>query len=350
MSYSFSTPTRLMLAAVTMVLLAGCSEPPLYRDQIFAFGTVIDITLSDVTPQQADKAIEILNDDFNYMHITWNPWQLSALNRTNNLLQTGAGFSAAPSVLPLILRARELSRDSNGLFNPAIGQLIRLWGFHTETPENEFPPDADEIKALVSSRPSLDDLILDGINMRTDNKTVYIDLGAFAKGYGVDVAIKHLREIGIQNAIINAGGDLRAIGTRNSRPWHIGIRHPRSKDVLASIDIQGDESVFTSGDYERYYDYEGTRYHHILDPRTGYPATDTTSVTVVHTDGATADAATTALFIAGPKDWYAIAKKMGIKYVMLVAKDGSIHMNPAMAGRIKFEGAKPTTISISAPL
>lgn len=350
MSYLYAHMARLAPALLFTVLLSACSEPPLHRDQLFAFGTVIDITLSDVTPQQAEKALEILNDDFNYMHTTWHPWQRSALSRTNSLLQTGARFSVAPSVLPLILRARELSRASDGLFNPAIGQLIKLWGFHSESSDTELPPDADAIKALMDMRPSLGDLVVDGITMRTANKSVYIDLGAFAKGYGVDVAIGHLREIGVHNAIINAGGDLRAIGTHGSRPWHIGIRHPRSKEVLASVDIQGDESVFTSGDYERYFEYKGKRYHHILDPRTGYPAADTTSVTVIHSDGATADAATTALFVAGPKDWHRIAKQMGIKYVMLVATDGSVYMNPAMASRIRFEGAKPGSIHISPPL
>ena len=139
-----------------------------------------------------------------------------------------------------------------------------------------------------------------------------------------------LRARGIHNAIVNAGGDLRAIGTHGARPWHIGIRHPRKDGILASIDSAGDTSIFTSGDYERLFEVNGKRFHHILDPRTGYPATGTVAVTVVHENGAIADAAATALFVAGPADWADIARQMGIDRVMLVDSEGTIHMTPAM--------------------
>ena len=120
--------------------------------------------------------------------------------------------------------------------------------------------------------------------------------------------------------------------------------------MLASLEVQGDESVFTSGDYERYYEYQGKRYHHILDPRTGYPSQGATSVTVIHDNGAEADAAATALMVAGPKDWYEVARHMGIKYVMLVDDEGVVHMNPAMAARVHFEGAQPPKVILSREL
>jgi thiamine biosynthesis lipoprotein len=111
----------------------------------------------------------------------------------------------------------------------------------------------------------------------------------------------------------------------------------------------GDESVFTSGDYERNFNWKGKRYHHIIDPRTGYPAIGTKSVTVIHQDAATADAAATALFVAGPDNWYNIAQKMGIKYVLLVDSQDRAHMNPAMKRRLKFDG-KQFKIHLSPPL
>jgi len=270
--------------------------------------------------------------------------------RINGLLQTGIPFSVAPSTLPLIQRAQELSVASNGLFNPAIGKLIKLWGFQDDIRENEIPPDNDKILELVNQHPAMSDIIINGITLQGKNPAVSLDFGAFAKGYGVDVGIKHLRDLGIHNAIINAGGDLRAIGKRGHRPWRIGIRDPRKEGVIASIDMGEDESIFTSGDYERFFEYEGKRYHHIIDPRTGYPAEHTRSVTVIHTNGAEADAAATALFVAGPKEWHTIAKALNIKYVMLIDNNGVVHMNPAMAKRIQFEVTPVPEIHLSPPL
>jgi thiamine biosynthesis lipoprotein len=181
------------------------------------------------------------------------------------------------------------------------------------------------------------DITYTDVTMRGHNKAVQLDFGGIAKGMAVDIAIEHLRELGVNNAIINMGGDLRAIGSKGGKPWKIGIRHPRRNGVIASLETRGDESIFTSGDYERYFEYEGKRYHHILDPRTGYPAEGVTSVTVIHQEGVVADAATTALFIAGPDQWLDIARSMGVHDVMLIESNGRIHLTPSMQQRIQFE-------------
>ena len=134
------------------------------------------------------------------------------------------------------------------------------------------------------------------------------------------------------------------------RPWRIGIRHPRKNQLIASIETRGEESIFTSGDYERSFMYNGKRYHHILDPRTGYPAQGTQSVTVIHTDSGLADAAATALFIAGPEDWIKIAKKLKLTQVMLIDDKGVIHITPEMKNRLKFEFPNEATLIVTAPL
>ena len=163
-----------------------------------------------------------------------------------------------------------------------------------------------------------------------------IKLG-IAKGMAVDRVISYLKQTGIHNAIVNAGGDLKAIGQHGSRAWSVGIRHPRQKGLIAGLEVHDNESVFTSGDYERKFKHNGKSYHHILDPRTGYPATKTQSVTVIHSDAGLADAAATALFIAGPEQWQEIARNMGIKYVMLIDQQGRAHMTKAMSKRLRFE-------------
>ncbi|NNJ95529.1 MAG: FAD:protein FMN transferase, partial [Halobacteria archaeon] len=119
--------------------------------------------------------------------------------------------------------------------------------------------------------------------------------------------------------------------------------------IIASIDTDGDDSVFTSGDYERLFSVEDVRYHHILDPRTGYPANGSSAVTVVHDNAAIADAAATALFVAGPDEWQSIAERMGIERVMLVDRDGVIHLTPAMREVITLAKGVIARVRISDP-
>ena len=334
--------TRLFRWAATLSLslvlvLAGCSRPEPHSETLIAFGTLIDITVYAESPEQAQAAFRMAEDDFQYMHESWHAWKPNTLGRINLLLPTGEWFSAGPSLIPVTAQATELSKQSEGLFNPAIGQLIALWGFQSDDLPEGPPPSPEEIQALLEQAPAMSDIELDGIRMRSTNPAVKLDYGAFAKGYGVDRVIERLREMGITDAIVNAGGDLRAIGRHGDRDWRVGIRDPRGEGVIASLEIAGDESVFTSGNYERYFEWDGRRYHHIIDPRTGYPADDVLSVTVLHDSGAVADAAATALFVAGRDEWPRIAGRMDVDAVMVIDADGGIALSPAMAERIHFE-------------
>jgi FAD:protein FMN transferase len=341
------------LVLLALLLLWGCGtrEEPVYREQLLVFGTLVDITIYGAETAHAQRAAAAIAADLEQLHASWHAWEPGALARTNQLLATTGRFAANPSVLPLITRAQQLSTASGGLFNPAIGNLVRAWGFHADLPAASEPPSAAEIERLLAERPRMEDIVIEGLMLRGTNPALRLDFGAFAKGVAVDLAIERLRDdFDIPNAIVNAGGDLRAIGRRGERAWRIGIRDPRGPGILASVEVDGDESVFTSGDYERYFEHEGMRYHHILDPRTGYPATGVSSVTVIHENAGDADAAATALFVAGPQDWHAVARAMGIRYVMVVDAEGSVHMNPAMAERVRFETPERPHIVLSPDL
>ncbi len=314
------------------------------------FGTLIDITLYDVSPEQAEAAFKMLDEDFAYMHTAWSPWEIGSLRRTNGLLLTGASFSAGPSILPLIEKSTAIAEKTEHLFNPAIGQLINLWQFHRHDEPDISPPDDNDIQQLVEASPKLSDLVQEGIKLRSNNPAVSLNFGAFAKGYAIDLEMQRLKAMGIQNAIINTGGDLKAIGSRSDRSWQIAIQHPRMDTWLARLETQGEESVFTSGDYQRFYIYKGKRYHHILDPRSGYPAEGTQSVTVLHTDSGLADAAATALFVAGPDRWLEIAHKLELKHAMLIDAKGTVYVTPQMHARLVFNPQIETTIIITAPL
>ncbi|MCW8827466.1 MAG: FAD:protein FMN transferase, partial [Gammaproteobacteria bacterium] len=300
--------------------------------------------------ERQQKAVSRISEDFQRMHHEWHAWKPGPLVQINRALAQGQSVRVLPSLIPIIKQSSVLSQQSEGLFDPAIGGLLSLWGFQSDGRPNGPPPDAEAIARWVQAEPHMADLTLDGDMLSSTNPAVQLDFGAFAKGYAVDLAIARLREAGIDNAIINAGGDLRSIGSKNGKPWRVGVRHPQGEGVLATIEVSGDESVFTSGNYERYREHEGVRYNHILDPRTGMPVNGVTSVTVLHDNGAVADAAATALVVAGPEAWHRIARQMGIKFVMLVDDAGVVYMNPAMQHRVEFQAEPPGDIRLSDPL
>ena len=344
---------RSLILLTVLMLTAACSNGRSgeYRHTVFAFGTLIEITLYDTTEAKAHAAFERLESDFHAYHASWTPWEVSDLSRINDAIRSGMSATVPPQVLPLITDSQALYESSDGLFNPAIGNLINLWQMHLHEEPDIRPPDAADIARVVGANPSMTDIEIDGATLTSRNRAVQLSFGAFAKGYAIDLSMAYLRSQGIRHAVVNAGGDLSVIGRHGERAWRIGIRHPREDgEVMAWLDAGSDESVFTSGDYERYYFHDGRRYHHILDPRTGYPAMDTASVTVIHDNAGVADAAATALFVAGPERWHATARAMGIKYVMLVDSDGRIHMNPAMQRRIHLANPETSRIVLSEPL
>ncbi|OOG28614.1 thiamine biosynthesis protein ApbE [Thioalkalivibrio denitrificans] len=339
------TRTLTLLLIPFVLLLAACERPAIHTERMLAFGTLVEVSIYTADEDLARAGANAVREDFEYMHRAWHPWQPGAMGRTNQLLAMEGWFSVSPSILPLLKLAAELEAASDGLFNPVMGELMEIWGFHGDE-EPQAPPEEERIQEWLERAPSTRYIELDGIRARATRPGVRLDPGGFAKGYAVDRAMERLMDMGIDHAIINAGGDLRAIGQPGRRAWRIGIRHPDGEGVLASLELQGDESVYTSGDYERYFVHDGTRYHHILDPRTARPARETRSVTVMHHDGALADAASTALFVAGPERLGEIAGRMGVHKVMLVDPDGEVHMTGAMAERIRFEIDPAPTVHI----
>lgn len=330
------------LILLLSLLVSGCGDSERARQaKFYAFGTEIDVSLYGVDADTAASTVDALEQAFNNVNDTWHAWQPSTLTRINEAIANGESIDIQPQVAAVINEATIYADDSQHLFNPAAGKLFELWGYHQDNWfESRPPPAQEEIDAWLAAAPSMDDISINDGTLRSDNNQVKLGFGGFAKGTAVDTAIAALKQQGISHAIINIGGDLRAIGRHGDRPWRIGIRHPRKEGgMLASVVIEGDESVFTSGDYERYFSYEGKRYPHILDPRSGYPARENISVTVIHPQAARADAAATALVVAG-KDWPQIAVSLGIDHVMLMRADGQIEMTPAMTEQVRLSDPK----------
>jgi len=332
---------------VCLLTLSACgnNDDKALQAKFDAFGTEIDVSLYGVDEATADKTVALLEQSFSDVNNTWHAWHPSVLTTINKSISEGKAIAVTPDVAALINQAKTLATASNNLFNPAAGKLFALWGFNQDDWfVSHSPPSAAAINEWLSNIPTMANIHINNGELSSDNPMVKIEFGGFAKGYAVDAAIAILQSLGVTNAIVNIGGDLRAIGSHGKRPWIIGIRHPRKDGMMASIALKGDESIFTSGDYERFFEYEGTRYPHIIDPRTGLPARDATSVTVLHTNASEADAAATALLVAG-KDWPQIAQTMGIDRVMLVRPDGQIELSPKMVERVRLiNNANPPII------
>ncbi|MEK6749040.1 MAG: FAD:protein FMN transferase [Pseudomonadota bacterium] len=331
------------LIALALLLLTACAEkthpPQVYKYTFFSMGTQIDLSLFDVDPARSEQIATAIERDFTALNTAWNPWGNGDLGQLNTALKKNQPATVNQALQELIENARILARDSDGLFNPGVGGLVTLWGFNeaaTQMPSGP-PPTQAALDVWLKRHDSLANLKIQNLTLSGHKPGLILDFGGYAKGYAVDKAIQHLTDLGVKNAIVNAGGDLRAIGSKGGRPWMIGIRDPRGPGMLAALPVRDGEAVFTSGDYERFYEYQGHRYHHIFDPRTGYPTQETASVTVVYNAGAKADASATALMVAGPQHWQSTAKRLGVRQIMLVATDGTVYITSALQTRIQFE-------------
>lgn len=250
----------------------------------------------------------------------------------NQGLASGETFAAPPSLIPLIARSQTLSEESNGLFNPALGRLTRLWGLDVAVPVPHPPPSAAAIEAVLAVEPRLSDLRLDGIEIQSTNPAVQLDFDSVAIAFATDRGVDALRAQGVRSAMINAGGDVRAIGSRSGRPWRIAVPRASGSGVIGIIDVSGDASLVTASAGRRNFVHDGVVYHAVLDPRTGRPADGALSASVLHEgDALSAAAAAEALMIAGAEDWPMIAARMGIQYALLIDAENRLHMTPAMA-------------------
>lgn len=327
------------LLLITVSLLSACADRPAYKQQSYVFGTLVEISVYGADEAKAKAAVDHVLADFDAMHRQLHAWEPSDLERLNTALASGpATFEATPGLSPLIEDAARLSAQSDFLFNPAIGNLIRLWGFHSDSFEPTLPP-ADEIERLVKAQPRLTDLKIEGTRISGSNPALRIDLGGYAKGLALDRAAAYLRSQGLGNALVNIGGNITALGQHGDRPWKIGIQHPRQPGAIALLALRDGEAIGTSGDYQRYFEVDGKRYCHLIDPRNGWPAQGVQAVTVLtrgERAGVMSDVASKPLFISGVDGWRVMATRMGIADALLIDAQGRIQVTQALAARLEW--------------
>jgi len=330
-----------MLIFAMLAGVAGCAakNPNEHKAEIFAMDTYITLTAygDDRAQEGLDAAVSRIREIEERMSISIEGSDVDLINRNGAL----GPVKVHEDTLYVIKKGLSYGELTEGAFDISIYPLVRLWDI---TGENPRVPEGDEIHKALE--------LVDYRRVRVDEEagTVFlekegmmIDLGGIAKGYAGDEAVRILKEFGVEHALVNLGGNILTVGGKpDGSDWHIGLQNPRAEDGgarhFAIIDVR-DSSVVTSGDYERYmvdiYKETGVRYHHIFNPRTGYPAeSGLISTTIVSESAIDADALSTSLFIMGKEKGLPFIGQLGFQAVC-VTDEKTVHSTEALQNNIR---------------
>ena len=321
-----------LLLLFILVILSGCRpevkrpETTTYKFERYTLGTYVQLQVY-ANKTQANKFMsqfDVLSKQDTKDLYAWNTngW-LSLQN--SYLAKAQCGLPVDGKTIALFKKIKHLHTQSNGLFDPTVMPLVELWGFHNSEEMRSSPPTDKEIKHLRNTYGKMQSLEMHERSICA-TQPLKVDLGGIAKGWFAEKTLNLLKTNNIKNILIGFGGDLIALGEKeDGSAWKVGLKNPDihwegfNAPALFKIEKNSNKAtaIFTSGDYERQFEHQGKRSHHILDPRTGYPNTEVRSVTVMHSDPVLADAAATALHVAG-KDWQRIAHQMNVTKVLVL--------------------------------
>jgi len=313
---------------LVLLALAGCQQGP--TEYLFSgatMGTYYNVRVvfhdgddTSIPQSKLETTVQAALDDVNNRMSTYD--KNSELSRFNEHHSTEP-FGFSQETFDVIALAQQVSVLTGGAFDITVGPLVNAWGFGPEEPLGQAPPEA-RIRTLME-RVGYDKLVLDPAATAVAKKEpdIYCDLSAIAKGYGVDRAAEALDALGVQNYMVEVGGEVRTRGiNKHGQPWHIGIEKPDSSSPMRAVTkvvTLRDQAMATSGDYRNYYEQNGVRISHTIDPHTGHPIRHRlASVSVVQDNCALADALATALMVLGPDEGYDLAVQHGWPVFFLV--------------------------------
>ena len=282
---------------IFILLLTGCSKQE-YSKNLFYMDTIINVKLYNISETKANEAFdEIENIYKKYEQLTNFYDENSELSKLNN----DVNYEISTDLLELIKIGYEWDNKTNGLLNINIGNLTKIWHDFRENP---------------IELPNVNDIKIEHLKMDNDkilNEKVNIDLGSITKGFVTEKVGEYLEENGITYYLINAGGNVK-VGKSNKGYYNIGIASPISDETFEIVKEEN-ISVVTSGGYERFYEYDGVMYHHIIDPNTKYPANYMKSVTVIGEDSGLCDILSTTLFLMNIEDGKEFIKDYDVKVI-----------------------------------
>lgn len=312
---------------MTMCVSCG-SEPEIFHASKPMMGTVVSISVVSEDPQRAYGALDAAFEEIARVESIMSVFREdSEVNRVNR----EASFhpvTVSPELFHVIEMSAAISRETHGAFDISVGPLMKLWPFYKK--EKILPSESALKEAL--SRVGYRHVVLSPEDRSVSFAVpgMALDLGGIAKGYAIDRAVSVLKKKNVRAALVNAGGDIFAYGTKpGGHPWWVGIQHPRkSGELVAALPVR-DKAVVTSGDYERYFTVGGKRFHHIVDPRIGFSAVETASVTVIADSAVYADGLATGLAVLGPKDGLAVVNASPNAHALILTEgsDGGLVMH-----------------------
>ena len=330
----------LVMIMITGILTACNSKTnQLTEDQGFAMGTVISQKVYGANGQAAiDETMKRIKELEGLLTFNLPEGDINNLNK--NAGKTKVELN--PVTLKVINKAQKVAELSNGAFDITVGPVVKLWGIGTE---QERVPTTEEIHKLLPLI-NYKDLYVDELSGGLKNAGQMVDLGGIAKGYAGDEAIQIYKKNGIKSGFINLGGNVVTMGSKpDGSPWTVGIRNPRPQEGIGEQQLVGtitvtDKAVATAGDDQRFFIQDGKRYHHIIDPHTGYPAqSDLMSVTLVTNSSFDADALDTAVFILGLEKGKELIRQYGGIEAVFITTDKRIYVTEGLKGNFKLHDA-----------
>ena len=325
-------------------MLSACNHQDqpvsqLVEQRILQFGTIIDVTLIHADRSKAETALTQIESQLLVYRKNWHAWEDGDLFRFNQTLLDTSKAPVPESLKKLLVLSQQYYQQSQYLFNPALGQLINAYGFHGKS-----EPNTPLIKLIKTDIPTMLDLKINQQAAHSSNPHLQLDLGGIAKGYAIGLIASYLSDSGFEHFLINAGGDLNASGKKFGKPWKIGIQNPFEPGAIAGVSLTGNQSLFTSGNYQRFYKQAEKLIHHIIDPRTGDPSKNISSATVLSTDPVLSDVAATTLMIDGINNHRSLAKSLGVKDYLIVSEDKKIIITRSFAQKINITSDWPVLI------
>ncbi|MEE9315813.1 MAG: FAD:protein FMN transferase, partial [bacterium] len=321
--------------------ISGCGKKE-YSKVEFLMDTVVEIKVYYKRKAEAEKAINSSMEEMKRveqkMSCFFSGSEVSRINKDAFLeekkgsLLVERWIPVSDELFSLLGESVLLSKLTKGCFDITIYPLWKIWKFEGENIEVPSKGKIERVLELVAYK----NMILQNGKISFAKKGMGIDLGGIAKGYAVDAAIKVLKDKNINSAIVNAGGDMYVLGRKQGKPWRIGIRHPRREgEILGTIEVE-DKAIVTSGDYERFFFSGGKKYHHIINPKTGYPADECQSVTIVAKEATFADGLATGIFVLGPKEGMALIENLEGVEGVIVNKEGDVSVSSGLISKIEY--------------
>ncbi|MFC1670106.1 FAD:protein FMN transferase [Spirochaetota bacterium] len=314
------------------IAFSSCKKEPFNKISKPLIGTMINLTIG-AEAKKSRAVSKAVFDEIARIESLMSPFKKSSDIYRVNRYAYKMPVTITPETFSIIEQSKRISQESGGAFDISFASLSHLWNYRSKS----FKPPSK--KSVLQHLPLVNyrniKLSPEKMSVSFHKSGMKIGLGGIAKGHAIKRGIEIMKQMGISSGIVDAGGDLQVLGTKSGKNWRTGLVHPRKKTLLLALDLVDMDAIATSGDYERFAVYKNRKYHHIIDPSTGYPTRTFSSVTVISKNAIISDSYATVIFILGKKRSLSFLKKHGDLSVVLIDLDFNIYISRSLKNRIQ---------------